>query len=186
LGSKIAHRTVNGERMSYGTGDGRGWQWRAGFLAAVVGGTALLAAGCGASASSAAGASKTHQQALAFVRCMRTSGEPTFPGPASNGTISTSQVNISSPGYYAAFNACGQLLRNGVQVQNSAAQQQELLTQFLKFSACMRSHGIPRFPDPTDLQGNVGIHGTGGMGRGSPVLKAAGRACRSLEPGSPS
>ena len=91
---------------------------------------------------------------------MRTSGEPAFPDPASNGTISTSQVRTSA--------------------------QQELLTQFLKFSACMRAHGIPKFPDPTDRNGNVGIHGAGGVGRGSPILKAAGRACRSLEPGSPS
>jgi hypothetical protein len=172
--------------MSYGTGVGRGWQWRAGLLAAALGGMALLVTGCGGSASSAAGGSKTYQQALAFVRCMRTSGEPAFPDPASNGTISTSQVNISSPEYDSAFSACGRLLPNGVQVQNSAAQQQELLTQFLKFSACMRAHGIPKFPDPTDLNGNVSIHGAGGMGRGSLVLKAAGRACRSLEPGSPS
>ncbi len=117
---------------------------------------------------------------------MRTSGEPAFPDPASNATISTSQVDIGSPTYYSAFNACGHLLPNGVQIQNSAAQQQELLTQFLKFSACMRAHGIPKFPDPTDQNGNVGIHGAGGVGRGSPILKAAGRACRPLEPGSPS
>jgi hypothetical protein len=54
--------------------------------------------------------------------------------------------------------------------------------QFLAFSECMRSHGVPNFPDPSS---GGGIHITVGMGINpfSPAFKAARAGCKRLLPG---
>jgi hypothetical protein len=54
-------------------------------------------------------------------------------------------------------------------------------SQLLRFSECMRSHGVPSFPDPT----GQGIHiGRGsGIDPSSPAFKAAQSACGKLLPG---
>jgi hypothetical protein len=54
--------------------------------------------------------------------------------------------------------------------------------QFLAFSECMRSHGVPNFPDPSS---GGGIHITLAMGINprSPAFKAARAGCKRLLPG---
>jgi hypothetical protein len=47
------------------------------------------------------------------------------------------------------------------------------------FSACMRSHGVPNFPD-ADTDGR--IHAAG-IDKSSRAFQAADRSCRALEPG---
>jgi hypothetical protein len=59
---------------------------------------------------------------------------------------------------------------------NTAAQ------QALKYSQCMRSHGLPGFPDP-DSQGGLEITPQAHLNPGSPQFQSAQRACRHLEPG---
>jgi hypothetical protein len=60
----------------------------------------------------------------------------------------------------------------------------------LKFAKCMRSNGVPDFPDPkagggmhTDEQSGRESQGAQGIDPDSPQFKAAERACRSLAPG---
>jgi len=58
----------------------------------------------------------------------------------------------------------------------------------LAFSQCMRSHGIPDFPDPvTQAGGGVGLQISGGQGGAldpnSTTFKSAMTACQSLMPG---
>jgi hypothetical protein len=56
--------------------------------------------------------------------------------------------------------------------------------QALAYSKCMRSHGIPDFPDPK-VNGNsvsMGVGTRGDLNPSNPVFKAASRACRSLSP----
>jgi hypothetical protein len=48
-----------------------------------------------------------------------------------------------------------------------------------RFSACMRSHGVPSFPDP-GADGTIHVPST--IDDGSPIVRAAYRACRSLAP----
>jgi hypothetical protein len=57
--------------------------------------------------------------------------------------------------------------------------------QALKFSACMRGHGEPNFPDPDFRNGGVGIHiGSGtGIDPRSPQFQAAQKACQTDLPG---
>jgi hypothetical protein len=56
----------------------------------------------------------------------------------------------------------------------------------LAYSQCMRSHGVPNFPDPSlGPGGTVGIQIKGGSGLdpNSSAFKAAQQACHSLQPG---
>jgi hypothetical protein len=175
--------------MNDDTGGGRGRPRRAGLrragvLAAAVAGTALLAAACGSGSPSAAAGSTTYQQALAYAQCMRSHGEPGWPDPNSQGNFTigpADHVGMGSPQYQSANKTCVHLLPNGG--QDTAAQLNKDLSQALKFVACMRSHGIPKFADPTVQDGHLVIRGGGGFGPNSPQLQAAQRACRSLSPG---
>src|SRR5262249_47956003 len=51
----------------------------------------------------------------------------------------------------------------------------------LKYSKCMRSHGITKFPDPVMGQG-LQVNGNA-VGQGTATYKAADAACHSLMPG---
>jgi hypothetical protein len=51
----------------------------------------------------------------------------------------------------------------------------------LKFSRCMRAHGVPNFPDATN-GGGLSLVGTG-VNRNSPAFQSASKACQSLMPG---
>jgi hypothetical protein len=48
-----------------------------------------------------------------------------------------------------------------------------------RFSACMRSHGVPSFPDP-GADGTIQVPST--IDDGSPIVRGAYRACHSLAP----
>jgi hypothetical protein len=50
------------------------------------------------------------------------------------------------------------------------------------FAQCMRSHGIPDFPEPVVQDGGVVIHG-GGFGPSLPQNKSARQACNLFLPG---
>ena len=75
----------------------------------------------------------------------------------------------------------------------SAAHAQGPGADAYRFSACMRSHGLPSFPDPivhtsSSAGGNsasVGIRITGQV-KGSPAWKSAMSACRHILPQGPS
>jgi hypothetical protein len=167
------------------TGDGRGWRRRAGsrravVLAAALAGLTVLAAGCGGGRSSAAAGSTPYQHALVYAQCMRSHGEPGFPDPNNQGLFQNlGPVNSNSPQYLSATKACGHLLPT---FQESADQRRQDLSTALKFSACMRSHGIVGYRDPTELpNGNIERGGNPGPGS-SPQLQAAATACRQFEP----
>ena len=138
---------------------------------------AVLADACGGGPAAPA-TSRKYQQALAFVQCMRTHGEPSFPDPASNGTVTDSQAKLGSPQLREAVSACHRLLP-GVVVSLSAAQQQEQLLNALKKAECLRAHGITGFPDPSLRNGSLtlSLKGTG-IDPASPAFLAAARACR--------
>lgn len=55
-------------------------------------------------------------------------------------------------------------------------------TSFLAFSECMRSHGVPTFPDPS-AGGGINIAQGSSINPFSPSFKAAQAQCRRLLPG---
>jgi hypothetical protein len=85
----------------------------------------------------------------AYAKCMRSHGVPTFPDPNSKGGVNASAVtNLNSPQYRKAQDVCRPLLPSGDTLQGGSLTPQQQ-AQLLKFSRCMRSHGVPKFPDPT-------------------------------------
>ena len=125
------------------------------FIAAAAG-AALLAAGCG-------GSPRTHVQSptaqpLAFSHCMRSRGVPNFPDPGSSGVWPKSRVELAAgnPRFQAATDACGHLLPDGGPgVPPSAAVVQQIQSDMTKFARCMRSRGVPNWPDPTIDRGRA-------------------------------
>ncbi len=140
------------------------------IIAAV--GVAMLAAACssgggspaGAGGSPGAGGPARSPSALAYSACMRSHGVPDYPDPDSSGQLpkgDAQQFGVSTSQYQAARQACRHLLPTGGSLkqqedqcmQNSdcpPALVQQMLAADRKLAQCMRSHGVPNFPDPTN------------------------------------
>jgi hypothetical protein len=107
--------------------------------------------GGGSSNSSNAGGS-ANAPLVAFSRCVRSHGVADFPDPqagASNAKFpSAQQLRVSSSQLSTAETACQRLLPVGVDDQFPPSEVPLLLRSMLPFSRCMRSHGVPNFPDP--------------------------------------
>jgi hypothetical protein len=135
----------------------------------------VLLAACGSPSSTSAGrptntGSAHSSSAVAFSHCMRSHGLPNYPDPNSNGTLpktSAQLLGVSSSAYSTAESACQHLLPStGGSLTASSLQQcylagvcpQSLVQQALsagrEFAQCMRSHGVPYWPDPSlDAEG---------------------------------
>ncbi len=126
----------------------------------------------------------------AFSACMRAHGVASFPDPDSSGKFQAqfgpgTGMDPSSPRFKSAQDACRKLLPGGG--APSPQQQARLVQALVKYSACMRSHGLPKFPDPTvgPNQGMVLVGPGSGIDPNSPKLQAADRACRKFQPAAP-
>jgi hypothetical protein len=119
---------------------------------------------------------------------MRAHGVANFPDPTSQGAIQigpSSGIDPNSAKFRSAQAACQRLLPNGGKpspAQLAAAQQHALA-----FSACMRRHGLPDFPDPDFSGGGIGlkIHIRPGsdLNPNSAAFRAAQTACQGKLPG---
>jgi len=139
--------------------------------------------GIGASISTSLG---TGAAGVRFTGCMRSHGVPNFPDPDSQGTITitvSASLNPSSPAFQRAVAACHHLIPAGSEAGHtlSQAQQQQMKARVLAFAACMRSHGVPSYPDPKFSNGGVsqGYGAKGGVDPNSPVFQAAQKTCQS-------
>jgi hypothetical protein len=83
-------------------------------------------------------------------------------------------------GVIAAGLLAAGLLASACSSGSGSGGNQDSLAQTLAYSKCMRSHGVPNFPDP--VQGPNGQVSLGGLGLHSPQANSARRACRSLAP----
>jgi hypothetical protein len=177
--------------MTHGDGRGRGRESgrrRAVMLATVAVGVALLAAACGGSSSSPPSGGVTNQQtAVAYAQCVRAHGVPNFPDPNSQGEIIISGQNINQSQLQTAKADCKKLLPAGGSGQVPESQEHAAMSQLLKYSSCMRAHGITNFPDPVSNGHGVSFPGTTGLDPHSQQFQSAQQACRSLLPtGTPS
>ena len=157
----------------------------------VMAALALLATACGSSPSSTgsggssnAGGSVTSQaassNAVAFSHCMRSHGVPTFPDPTRGGVpkVTPQQVGVSDSVFQAAQRACAQLL------QPSQAQAPQIMAGMLNFARCMRSHGVPKWPDPTTDSTGQPIFNIPGINPDSPQVSNVADGCTHLLVGS--
>jgi hypothetical protein len=142
--------------------------------------------------------------ALAFARCLHSHGFPNFPDPNRGGQIThemlaNAGIDPRQPAVLHAADACvsathGLLTKAGVArfaaEQNAPgasgfagaptqAQIKQGPPDAVRFARCMRSHGVPYFPDPTSpRQYKIQI----GAGQRSPAFQSAMTACQRLLP----
>jgi hypothetical protein len=129
-------------------------------------------------------------QAVAYSACVRAHGVPNFPDPkvSTHGNrvrvaVGVTPAITNNPHFKSAQQACSKLLPGGGPGEGSNHQITPLeQSQYLKAAACIRSHGVPNFPDPTFSGGGVHLAHQG-LNESSPVFKAAVHACESLIPG---
>lgn len=159
-----------------------------GLLTAACGGNSPSAGASGSGASTHAGKSADRDKVVAFAQCMRSHGVANFPDPGANaaGPIDPDQLGISQAQYQAAKDACGSLAPPRP-TRLTTAQQQQVLSQLLNVSKCMRSHGLPSFPDPNPASTIFGQSGLlfslpASMNPDSSQFVSAENACKSLMP----
>jgi hypothetical protein len=129
-------------------------------------------------------------QAVAYAACMRSHGVANFPEPVISRSAGATSVKMvvrvgtinGSPKFKSAQQACIKLLPMGGAPTNQPTVSTQEQEQYLKAAACIRSHGLPKFPDPTFTGGGVHIDHQA-LNESSPVFKAAVHACESLIPG---
>jgi hypothetical protein len=118
-------------------------------------------------------------QMIAFSQCIRSHGVTDFPDPNSQGVVAVTPAQVNalkdSPVFKTAVAACKSDLPSG-----SAVLTPQVKTSLLKFAQCMRSHGVPSFPDPGSPAKPGAIDPT------SPQFQRATQSCKSLLPQSPS
>lgn len=126
-----------------------------GAVVAVLVTTALLAAACSSGSAS--------------------------PGVASLGTSATSADHGSSSsdpsGAAASGGTGGPGSASGVMISGGSGSS----SNGLAFSQCMRSHGVPSFPDPNS-QGQISFGSSNGINPQSPQFQSAQQACQKVLP----
>jgi hypothetical protein len=137
--------------------------------------------GGSASAGSGSGSGSSLAEAVAYSQCFRSHGVPNFPDPVQTPSghygYRTSGIDPNSAAFQEATQACKALPSpwNSTVQQLSTAQQQA----WLDWAQCIRTHGLPNFPDPmfsgTDVQDS-------GVASNSPQLQSAMDACKSQKP----
>lgn len=153
-------------------------------------------AGCGGSGATAGeaagtGTNASNQQAVAASACMRANGIRNFPDPVKgpggvglsvsaspgNATVTVGGIPFTGPAFTAAAKTCrfgpGGKAHGGL----SAARRRGMLQN----AACMRSHGVPNFPDPTfGPRGGVRNTARAGIDINAPAFVRANHVCNSV------
>lgn len=174
---------------------------RMGGVALVAAG--LLAAGCtgsggggGAKVASIAGTTTTtgnnasagnggadpQERALAFAKCMREHGiDMPDPKVDANGRVeSRIRGGVDDAKMKAAQTACQDKMGGPLGGGNGPVDP-KFQEKALKYSQCMREHGVPKFPDPQP-DGGLLVRAGNGVDPNSPTFKAADKACKQLLP----
>lgn len=158
--------------------------------AALIG--ALAIAACGGSSTKAHSGSGVSAHLVSYSRCMRSHGVSSFPDPSTTETPNSFGVdgynfdlpngmNTQSPNYKSADLACQKWIGFGTGSGHamSAKQRQALLAH----AECMRTHGVPNFPDPkiTTINGGTAVSSGGpGINPQSPAFQQAQKECQKL------
>jgi hypothetical protein len=115
---------------------------------------------------------------------------PNFPDLSGNGmriegnaqTVSVNGISVNAPAYQAARAKCQSDLPRSAPA--SAPQQAQQTASALKFARCMRSHGVPNFPDPKVISSSGGSQQVylPGISLQSPAFQAAAKTCGGFNP----
>ncbi len=125
---------------------------------------------------------------------MRSHGVSNFPDPTGGhlplqiqqtpNSTTVNGVEVNGPAFQSAMQACRSYIPNAG--TPSAAETAKAKPRALAMSRCMRSHGVPNFPDPKTQTGpyggvafSVDFGGTG-IDPNSPAFQAAQKDCGSI------
>lgn len=151
---------------------------------------AVLATGCGSSngpSSSTTSSREPLAMALAYTHCMRSHGIHDFPDPTTpaGGGVTFqvnggpgSDLNQNNPTFQTARQACRTPLPGGQQAPTATTKQ---IAEELGWARCLRSHGVPGFPDP-DSNGAID---SAKFDPTSPAFQRASADCKALQPSGP-
>jgi hypothetical protein len=156
-----------------------------------VGAASILLAACGASGSGGSGgAGKDDEQELAFAACLRKAGiDAPDPQRTPDGGLRSEvrvPTGISPKRMQRIQQDC--MNKSGFHPkQPSKAEQARFLDAALKFSRCMRAHGVD-IPDPQATGGGIRLGKPGrtskvGPNPSAPAFRRAQESCQSLLPG---
>jgi hypothetical protein len=134
---------------------------------------------------------------------MRSHGVPNFPDPGPKGNwsnVDPHHLGVSSSQLQAAEQACQPLLPSGGSLEEQTNQclhfgncppalLQQVLNIEREYARCMRTHGVPNWPDPTiDSRGHpvfdLGSAGIDAQSTDSSQFRAKDDECRRLLGGS--
>jgi hypothetical protein len=141
-------------------------------LAVAAAALALLAASCagGGSSTGSPASAGSSASAVAYSACIRAHGVPNYPDPDSSGNPpkgDAQHFGVGALQFQAAQHACRHLLPTGGSLQQREFQCMQdsscpqslvrhMMTADRRLARCMRTHGVPTFPDPTlDSHGPV-------------------------------
>ncbi len=112
---------------------------------------------------------------------MRSHGLSDFPDPTvgSNGLPGWSGVDQQAPAYKAARQVCKKHLPS---LLLTPAEKATANAAALKYATCLRSYGVPNFPDPNG-QGVIQVNSSTGSDESSPAFQKAEADCKRLDNG---
>jgi hypothetical protein len=153
---------------------------------AVAGAVCCVVAACGSSGPTP-GASATGAQPssspnqIAFAKCMRSHGIPSFPDPgAVSDTGNTvfgiglpADIDFQSPAFQAGMQGCQRLVRGKAPRPGPDPQRMAAL---VRQAQCMRTHGVPNYPDPSVQNGPI-VVGDVSDSPQSPAFEHAAKLC---------
>jgi hypothetical protein len=125
---------------------------------------------------------------LAYSACVRLHGVPNFPDPAGSGGIpkeTAQELGVGLSQLQSAQNKCKDLLPiggslSGANNQTISVGQQQY---YLEVAACMHSHGVTDFPEPSFFANSVEFQGLGHVpGVHSTLFEHAFHICQRIIP----
>ena len=157
---------------------------------------AVTIVGCGSSSnpisSGSSGGGGTEAQLVRYSACMRSHGVSGFPDPSTTQSGQNgfgidgynfnlpSTMNTQSPAYESAAKTCGKQVGVGPGSGGGHGIPAAAKQAALRHAECMRTHGVPNYPDPKFSGGGVSQSvnaGPGGVNPQSPAFQQAQKDC---------
>jgi hypothetical protein len=149
----------------------------------------VLTAGCASSSSKSASRSSFSAQQLAFSKCMRADGVPSFPDPGGApgpgessflGIAIPATIDMRSPAAESAFDGCRHVIASILSPQGKPGITAVRKQSMIAHAQCMRTHGVPAYQDPIfPLGGGIETFDGPGVNPDSPAYQRAAAECPS-------
>ena len=154
----------------------------------------LVLVACGSSANKPSSGSGSYNADVKVAQCMRSHGVSNFPDPtaaaagqgasgfsiqrtAGSSTFTINGVPMSGPAYTTAAKTC-HLAAASEPLPLTGAQKEAMIAK----AHCIRTHGVPNFPDPFFSPGGhgVGLHLPAGINPQAPAFLHASKVCANV------